>query len=186
MSLLIFSVAPGAILMLYPVWVTLVLTSHRNLVYRKELDRLLSPSISYTIFYYVDSKVWAIQFLKSMRGEVDAVWISMHSCALFLARVLQTLLRRSTTIRLVWSILFEKTTVLYRHQGVHFQALCGVLAMWVPSTSMGLKQPNPHALHQKCTSEGPIHSSRNNTSHFTPKTFASVIHEESKIHFVAH
>jgi len=44
------------------------------------------------------------------------------------AQVLNTLLRRSNNIRVVWSFLFEKTTMLDRHQGTHFQALCGVLA----------------------------------------------------------
>lgn len=77
----------GAILMLYLVWVTLVLTSHRNLACMKGFDRVLSPSISYTIYYYIDPKAWAIQFLKSMRGEAAAVWISLHSYTLLLANL---------------------------------------------------------------------------------------------------
>lgn len=69
----------------HPVWNTLALTSHRGLASMKELDCVLSPNISYTVYQYIDSSSWAIELLKSMCGEADAVQTAMCSCALLLA-----------------------------------------------------------------------------------------------------
>lgn len=64
----------------------------------------------------------------------------------------------------------------------HICKHCGVLSAQVPSTSMGLQQPNPQELWWKCTPEGP----EKTQAVLTPRTSAPVIHEEGKTHFVAH
>lgn len=64
----------------------------------------------------------------------------------------------------------------------HICKHCGVLSTRVPSTSMGLQQPNPQELWWKCTPEGP----ETTQAVLTPRTFAPVIHEEGKTHFVTH
>lgn len=81
-SVVLWSMVLWTILMLYPVWVMLVLTNHRNLACMNELDCLVSPCISY-VYYYIDPKVWAIGSWKvcvERQMQYKFPCIPVHSC----------------------------------------------------------------------------------------------------------
>lgn len=165
-SLLISSVVFG--IMLHPGSVTLP-DPRTGPVWRKLASSLV---ISYSIYCYLDPEDQARE-KQDWRGRCSRN-SQMHSCALLkLPEHPQTCLGTGTTTRPGQSILFEETRMLCRHRGTHLQALGGVLTVPVPSTSMGLQQPNPHELRWKCTPEGPVHSGRNNTSRLYPQDFRS-------------